>query len=292
MTDLWASEDFEQRVTAATVALYETNVESYSDCNSIHRFDNTDLMVMRKQGIYITAPDRVVFAPGCGMSILKWPQAGCISVGSEYKENGDGKVDDLLESYCRLIYFRRLNKLPSHSAMRALGDPYEMMMAWPQDNGPVIGFTDYLTVNRRSGSVSRTVPAWQIKNPSAVSRHAADKENIKMEYGLSVAIQFTEDARHIWSITAHNDVSKVTVGAHAESVKSLLYARTLPMTKTGRKRPILHVVHAHRRRIAAGTDIDVRDFLRGTREVVMDDTKYTVSPPQVMLEEMRIKGAA
>lgn len=292
MTDLWASDEFEQRVTAATVALYETKVDSYSDCNSIHRFDNSDLMTMRKHGIYITAPDREVFAPGCGMSILKWPQSGCISVGSTYKQNGDGQVDDLLESYCRLIYFRRINKLPSHSAMRSIGDPYEMMMAWPQDSGPVIGFTDYLTVNRRSGNVSRTVPAWQVKNPSAVARYASDKENIKMEYGLSIAIQFTEDARHIWAITAHNDVSKVTVGAHAESVKSLLYARTLPMTKTGRKRPILHVVHAHRRRLAAGTDIDVRDFLRGTREVVMDGTKYTVSPPQVMVEDLRLKVSA
>lgn len=289
MTDLWASEDFEQRVTAASVALYESKVDSYSDCNSIHRFDNNDLLMMRKRGIYISAPDRVVLAPECGMSVLKWPQSGCISIGSTYKKDGD--PEDLIESYCRLIYFKRLSRLPSHSSMRTLGEPYEMVMAWPQDNGPVVGFTDYLTVNRRSGKVSRTIPAWKSKSPSEVSRYAADRENIKMEFGLSMAIQITDDARHLWSITAHNDISKVTVGAHAESVKSLLYARELPMTKTGRKRPILHIVHAHRRRMAAGTDVDVRDFLRGTREIVMDNTKYTVSAPDVLVEDLRLKAA-
>lgn len=291
MTDLWTSDEFEKDVTATTVALYETAIDQECDRRSIARFDADRFNRMRRHGVYITAPDREVLAPECGISVLRWPEVGCISLGAQYKTDYDGHPDDLIESYCRLVYFRKLNRLPPHSSMLAVGDPYEIVMAWPQNNGPVIGFTEYLTVNRRTGKISQTVPAWDAKNPSKVARFTADTEKHKVLHTLGFAMQFIDDARHIWSITAHNDVSKVTVGAHAESVKSLLYARTLPMTKTGRKRPILHIVHAHRRRLAAGTDIDVRDFLRGTREVVMDGTKYTVSAPQVMIEDLRLKAA-
>lgn len=292
MTDMWSSEEFEKKVTAATVALYETAIDPECGGPGIAQFDAERLTRMRKHGVYITAPDRVCFAPGIGMSVLKWPSSGCISLGAQYKASGDGNPEDLIESYCRLVYFRRLNKLPTHSSMVAIGDPYELVMAWPQDKGPVIGITRYLTVNRRTGLVSVTVPAWHVKNPSKVFQFTADTDRIKEEYALSMAIQFIDDGRHIWSITAHNDVSKVTVGAHPESVKSLLYARTLPMTKTGRKRPILHVVHAHRRRLAAGTDVDVRDFLRGTREIVMDNTRYTVSAPQALIEELSLNNGS
>lgn len=59
------------------------------------------------------------------------------------------------------------------------------------------------------------------------------------------------------------------------------------MTPSGRKRPILHLVHAHRRRIASGIDIDVRDFLRGSREVVMDGIAYRVAAPQRLIEQMQ-----
>lgn len=285
--DAWSSESFEQKVTAATVALYETKIDPASDQHSINRFSAERLMRMRNHGIYITAPDREVLHPDCGMSILKWPMSGCMALGSSYKKPNDGQADDLLESYCRLVYFKRLNRLPPHSSMIAVGDPYEVVLAWPQNNGPVIGFSEYLTVNRRTGKVHATVPSWNCKDPGKVAGKVNDEEHHKVLFTLGFVMQFIEDARHIWSITAHNEVSKVTVGAHAESVKSLLYARDLPITKTGRKRPILHVVHAHRRRLAAGTDIDVSNFLRGTREIVMNDTKYTVSAPQVMIEQMK-----
>lgn len=288
--DLWSSEEFENRITAATVALYESATDSEcDDRHSICRFNAGDLIAIRKHGIYITAPDREIFAPGIGISVLKWPLSGCVSFGAHYKESPN---EDLVESYCRIVYFKRLNRLPSHSSMISLGDPYQLISVWPQNSGPVVGITDYMTVNRRTGVVSRTIPAWHSKDPAKVLRYTSDEEKWKQEYALSAAIQFTEDSRHLWTITAHNDVSKVTVGAHAESVKSLLYARDLPITITGRKRPILHIVHAHRRRISAGTDIDVRDFLRGTREVVMNETRYTVSAPATVIEELVARKSA
>ena len=286
-SDAWSSEEFERRVTAATIALYENATDPECKVNGISNFDASHFARMRRHGVYIPSPDRVCLSPESGMSVLRWPPVGCMSLGSQYKVIGDGHPDDLIESYCRLVYFRRLNKLPSHSAMLANGDAYELVLAWPQDNGPVVGITRYLTVNKRNGIISPTAPAWHAKNPSVGAKIKSDPDFATEAFALSSAVQFIDDSRHIWAITAQNDDSKVTVGAHAESVKSLLYARSLPMTKTGRKRPILHVVHAHRRRLANGTDVSVDDFLRGTREVVMDNTRYTVSAPQVLIEELR-----
>lgn len=51
-----------------------------------------------------------------------------------------------------------------------------------------------------------------------------------------------------WKIAADEGCGKASLGCTADEVKSLLYARQLPMTATGRKRPILHLVAAHRRR--------------------------------------------
>ena len=285
--DQWTSESFEHRITAATVALYESRTDPECHVRGISNFDASVFLKMRKHGVYITAPDRVCMSPEYGASVLRWPSVGCISLGSQYK--GQGLPDDLIESYCRLIYFRRLNKLPAHSVMLANGDPYELVLAWPQDNGPVIGATRYLTVNRRTGIVSPTVPVWHKNNANFVRDRLSDFQETD-GFALSVALQFTDDSRHIWTITAQNDVSKVTVGAHSDCVKSLLYARSLPVTTSGRKRPILHVVHAHRRRLKNGIDVQIGDFLRGSMEVVMNDTKYTVAAPRTLIEELATKN--
>jgi hypothetical protein len=281
----WTSEAFEHRITAATVALYESRTDPECHVRGISNFDASVFLKMRKHGVYITAPDRVCVSPEYGASVLRWPSVGCISLGSQYK--GQGLPDDLIESYCRLFYFRKLNKLPAHSAMIANGDPYELVMAWPQDNGPVIGATRYLTVNRRTGIVSPTVAVWN-KNNNAIVRDIMSEQTDA--FALSVALQFTDDSRHIWTITAQNDVSRVTVGAYSDCVKSLLYARSLPVTASGRKRPILHVVHAHRRRLKNGIDVQIGDFLRGSMEVVMNDTKYTVAAPRTLIEELATKS--
>jgi len=53
----------------------------------------------------------------------------------------------------------------------------------------------------------------------------------------------------------------------------------LPLTVTGRKKPILHWVRAHQRRIKEGVDIDINKHLRGCCEFVMNDTKFCITLP-------------
>ena len=72
-----------------------------------------------------------------------------------------------------------------------------------------------------------------------------------------------------------------------EQIKSLLYARSLPVTATGRKRPILHLVAAHRRRIKEGVDIDIGEFLRGVKKVEMGGTVFTVAVSQQLIDRLK-----
>ena len=54
------------------------------------------------------------------------------------------------------------------------------------------------------------------------------------------------------------------------------------MTATGRKRPVLHLVEAHKRRMQNGTEIDVTSFLRGSMEVEMNGTLFKVHAPAII----------
>ena len=93
------------------------------------------------------------------------------------------------------------------------------------------------------------------------------------------------DSRHLWRVeTAERVVggrhkTPLRLGVSVEHVKSLFYARQAPLTESGRRRPILHWVRAHQRRIAAGIDIDVRKHLRGIEAFEMDGFAFRITQP-------------
>jgi hypothetical protein len=94
------------------------------------------------------------------------------------------------------------------------------------------------------------------------------------------------DSRYLWHATTTEDIGYGTkmplrfrLGLSKEHIKSLFYARTLPITETGRKRPILHWVRAHQRRIKEGIDIDVTAHLRGIYKFEMDGLNFEITQP-------------
>jgi hypothetical protein len=95
----------------------------------------------------------------------------------------------------------------------------------------------------------------------------------------SSVIQFWQDRRYLWNVTAKEGIAKATFSVYPEQVKSLFYARDMPMTETGRKRPILHWVAAHNRRLKNGIDVDIDKHLRGINEFVYQGTKFVISRP-------------
>lgn len=83
-----------------------------------------------------------------------------------------------------------------------------------------------------------------------------------------------------WGIASSDSGVNVELQCYHDEIKSLLYARSLPMTSTGRKRPILHLVAAHRRRVKEGIEIDIEPFLRGVRKVDMGGAVFEVRSPE------------
>lgn len=100
----------------------------------------------------------------------------------------------------------------------------------------------------------------------------------------SVVINLYCDRRHLWQVrTAENvlDVrpTPLSIGVSEEHIKSLFYARSLPLTESGRKRPILHWVRAHQRRMREGTDIDIERHLRGVDKFEMGGFSWAITNP-------------
>jgi hypothetical protein len=102
------------------------------------------------------------------------------------------------------------------------------------------------------------------------------------------------DRHHLWQVRTQDHViqhleTPLTLGVAEEHIKSLFYARSLPVTETGRKRPILHWVKAHARRLAEGIDVDVRKHLRGITEFEMDGLRFAIVSPDKENQPERIQ---
>jgi hypothetical protein len=95
----------------------------------------------------------------------------------------------------------------------------------------------------------------------------------------SCVLGLGSDKKHLWNVTANEGFAKATFGVYPEQIKSLFYSRELPMTETGRKRPILHWVRSHRRRIKEGIEVDIEKHLKGINEFVYNGTKFIITRP-------------
>jgi hypothetical protein len=274
--DFWSDESFEDAITRGFVALYETEIAKEAKGKHFSQIDNSYLERIRRSGIFIPAPDRIIDGYSID-GIDGIPFSGCMSFG-EAKKN-DQSPDDLLESYCRVNAFRKVDRFPSGVKRTCNGDGYECVSLWPQNFGPMDAVKFYCVLN--NGKI-------HLAKKEFGSTTLEDK--LKFERTLLYSMQIVADSKHTWSISANDGRTKVSVGAYRECVKSLLYARQLPMTATGRKRPILHLVQAHKRRMKEGIDVDIEQFLRGVDEVVMDGTKFKVLPPKKFFESMKQKN--
>jgi hypothetical protein len=102
-------------------------------------------------------------------------------------------------------------------------------------------------------------------------------------YGCG-AISLLSDRQYIWLVETKEHIfgnvfAKIQFGIENEMIKSLFYARSLPLTESGRKRPILHWVRAHQRRLESGIDIDIDKYLRGINEFNMGNLNFNITQP-------------
>lgn len=222
-----------------------------------------DIASMYDHGIYVPCVRRTVFTDQVDIR-----NDGLIPQCTVVDFYGDKPVINCI---------KKISRFPHGVVPVMFGATYRSVAFWPETDrreGDELAFIDsYFTIS----SNDRVVWAkdLRINHPTgyAVFVRAA-----------AGALNVYADKRFIWNVTTQERLlsrgeTKLTLGVSEEHVKSLFYARSFPVTDAGRKRPILHWVRAHERRIKAGTDIDIAKHLRGIERFEMEGFPFEIINP-------------
>lgn len=282
--DFWADDDFEDTVASALIACFESKVTKNRGAAPSDRMKEDRLAVLRAEGPYIASNSRFFVTHeddtywSFDLVNDKLPTKGFYA----FRPSGLGKENNP-ETYLIVLHIKQAASLGKHWVSQKHGTLYEMMYIFA-DNGGIQGERKYFTVTSKGDVVPcfQQIPAQNGCMRKVALIKTPEHEVLETSHWGSVALQGLADRRFCWTITAQEKIAKAHLGCMLEEVKSLLYARSLPMTSTGRKRPILHLVESHKRRIQSGTDIDVTQFLRGVQTVEIGGTVFTVNPPATL----------
>jgi hypothetical protein len=274
--ELWDKEEFEDCITKAIIGLYETKdsclgkIKNRTDIMKDPRsiITPSDFLFTRKLGAYFAPSDRVS-DPSCvdlhmdGLpSMASWTEC--------YEDTGDD-----LNAYVRMRFLRRINKLPRGMFSLTSGRPiayYEFMFQAPRNDKDGAYLTKFYATIDSKGKVY----VGKSKNGYIFGR----EEEETITGNVAVTIQLWEDRKYLWNVkTIDADSATVTVGVYPEQIKSLFYSRNLPISDSGRRRPILHWVQSHRRRMKEGIDVDIEKHLRGTESFEMGGSVFTITNP-------------
>lgn len=284
--DFWAEPDFEDTVAASLIACFESKVKKNRGAAPADRLTEDRVAVLRYEGPYIASNSRWIEGASNGeywpfdLANDKLPIKGVYA----FRPIGKSK-QECPDAYLIAIYIKQAPALGQYWQTKERGTLYEMLVMTAENDG-IQGERRFFTVT----AGGKVVPCWQkIPNnhgyqPGAKLTTLKTPEDELNQTGIwaSVTLQMLADRRHCWTIAAQEKIARAHLGCMQEEIKSLLYARSLPMTSTGRKRPILHLVESHKRRMQNGTDIDVSAFLRGVQTVEIGGTQFTVTPPAAL----------
>lgn len=280
----WDADDFEDTVAAALIACFETKIRKWrftfngNSPQPSDRITDERAALMRASGPYIVSPSRVFFG---SLPDKHWsfdlindplPVSGCSALPAAQV------LDPRPDGYLYMNYVRRASALGKHWHTRRAGTLFEMLSTWAC-NGGLLGQRTFFTVTK----TGETWACLQVLQDAYGRKWATLDEFLRgIEEEAMRALQMLADRRFCWTITAQEKTARAHLGCMREEIKSLLYARDLPMTATGRKRPILHLIEAHKRRLRNGTDIDITAFLRGQQVVEIGGTAFQVNPPRTL----------
>ena len=304
----WQKEEFEDTVAKGLITLFETNIKKHHGIFENFAFTQKMLERIRKLGCYFPPEDRIVL-------VEYVPETSILSENQKLDIINDGFpnkavfCNSLDSSDCRyeksmrykafleISYIERIDKLPRPITANRQGKPFRLINVWSR-NHFLEGSAAYFTVDDfgNTGGVfykrSNYDPIRGICKSELVNartcQSAEESANAQDLNTISAAFthQYWTDRRYLWNVTANEGIAKATFGIYPEEVKSLFYAREMPMTETGRKRPMLHWVAAHQRRIKSGIDIDIEKHLRGINEFVYQGTKFTITRPLKIISKV------
>ena len=240
--------------------------------------DNSlDALLPLKTGLYLPASKRCFWEGRFDVGVDPLPESGAIYA----------ILDEGVFSW---VSFKRLKSLPGfitkpRSEMVA---HYRVIVSFSADShwtihkgGKIGSISSYFSI-RPDGSLF----PYRLRNLHSEGLNLSGNTHRVNFYG-SGAINLIADSRYLWKIEATDDfkwrstelTAKLIFGAEPEIVKSLFYSRSLPVTETGRKRPILHWVMAHKRRLKEGVDIDISKYLRGITKFEIENIPFQITSP-------------
>lgn len=287
LNDCWTQETFEDTVARALITCFETRIRKSRGAGP-NSLNAERAALIRKAGPYIPDNEREIIAPATPSGPWEFdlvndrlPVSGCLAMPVNHRAQ-----PDKYGGFFRAIYVRQRSAVGATWRRRAGGQVYELIYM-ASENEYVEGERSFFTVTKAGQVVSceERLPSTKGYNPGVRTEilTTAEDELRQIEACASVALQYLADRRFCWMIEAREHGAFVRLGCQEEQVKSLLYARTLPMTETGRKRPILHLVEAHKRRLRNGTEIDIPASTRGIQAVEIGGTQFVVRPAQAVI---------
>ena len=284
--DFWSADDFEDVVASTLIACFETNPKKNRGAPPSDRMTEQRIAVVRAQGPYLPSNSRLYhFDFESNTVIFDTVNDRLPDRGFHAYTPSTADLRGCPGMYFGGNFFRRVDSLGKGWHKQKPGTLYEMISIRAMSTG-MDGERSFFTVSR-NGEVSSCIwkgDSFRFAAPYGANCLASsDDEWMKINAGwASFAIQSESDRRFCWTITAQEKDARAHLGCMREEIKSLLYARSLPMSETGRKRPILHLVESHKRRIRNGTDIDVTAFLRGQQTVEFGGTVFHIKAPATL----------
>jgi hypothetical protein len=228
-----------------------------------------DIIDLYKNGLYVPIVPRVAFTEYVDLRNSSLPDRASIL-----------KVDEL-NGY-QFIVVQKC-RLPGGWIAPAASSPtYKLFIMWKPNGKDAFEMrTTYFCVRISDGKV---LPCLH----KAYGNHTVGAASTQFWAGFvaTVVLNAADDSAHLWHVTTRESVvsnavkTPLILGCDPELVKSLFYARDMPLTDDGRRRPILHWVQAHRRRMLERKEIDVRKHLRGITEFDMGTFRFAITNPR------------
>lgn len=237
------------------------------------RFKVDDIGYAYLDGFYMPCTKRIVFTTHVDIKNDPLPdRAGLVTL---YKDLPTGTFIDFR-------HVRRIDRFPRGVVSACRGAKYNFTWMFPSKDK-----------NAKPGTM-------EVNKMWAVVKPNGDVEPAQGEGGahsggsvayqslwsqlIAEVINANADAEHLWKVRTREAMAitvetPLVLGVSVEHVKSLFYARSLPLTESGRKRPILHWVRAHERRLRSGIDVDVRQHLRGIEAFEMGGFPFEIVNP-------------
>jgi hypothetical protein len=142
--------------------------------------------------------------------------------------------------------------------------------------------------NDPTGDIESIVTPWfagVMPDGRCVGCTTDGQANMLPAFHLAYVVGLHNDRKYFWDVQATEEFwdgypAKAHFSIDKEYVKSLFYARSVPMTEKGRLRPILHWVKAHQRRLKEGIEIDIEKHLRGIDAFSMHGVKFQINAPR------------